>query len=51
MMYLQLGEDGFDPECPKLVLHRDDCDPTRIATIIAKRPSQKAADQRNWVIY
>ena len=52
MMYLQPGEDGFDPECPKLVLHRDDCDPKRIATIIAKRPQNgKDADQRNWAVW
>ena len=51
MMYLQPDEDGFDPECPKLVLHRDDCDPKRIATIIAKRPKNETANQRNWVVW
>ena len=52
MMYLQPDEDGFDPECPKLVLHRDDCDPiARIATITAKRPNQKSYVARNWVVW
>ena len=52
MMYLQPDEEGFDRECPKLVLHRDDCDPKRIATIIAKRPQNgKDADQRNWAVW
>ena len=52
MMYLQLGEAGFDRDRHKLVLHRDDCDPKRIATIIAKRPQNgKDADQRNWAVW
>ena len=54
MMYLQPGEDGFDRDCPKLVLLRDDCDPVaRIATIIAKRPHNhgSAKDQRNWAVW
>ena len=51
MMYLQLGEDGFDRDCPKLVLLRDGCDPKRIATITAKRPTQKSCDQRNWAVW
>ena len=50
-MYLQPGEDGFDPDCPKLVLLRGDCDPKRIATIIAKRPNDESYDQRNWVVW
>ena len=52
MMYLQPDEDGFDPECPKLVLHRDDCDPKRIATITAKRPQNGSGnDQRHWAVW
>ena len=54
MMYLQPDEDGFDPECPKLVLHRDDCDPKRIATITAKRPQNRnGKDQTNsgWAVW
>ena len=51
MMYLRLGEDGFDRDCPKLVLLRDGCDPKRIAAIIAKRPQNgDGKDQRNWVV-
>ena len=51
MMYLQLGEDGFDRDCPKLVLLRDGCDPKRIATIAVKRPNNKEVDQRNWAVW
>ena len=51
MMYLQLGEAGFDRDRPKLVLHHDDSDPTRIATITAKRPNQKSYVARNWVVW
>ena len=51
MMYLQPGEDGFDPDCPKLVLLRGDCDPKRIATIIAKRPKDESSDQRSWAVW
>ena len=50
MMYLRLGEDGFDPECPKLVLVPPGGDPERIATIAVKRPAT-IRDQRNWVVY
>ena len=38
MMYLRLGEDGFDRDCPKLVLFPPGGDPERIATIKVKRP-------------
>ena len=48
MMYLQLGEDGFDRDCPKLVLFPPGGDPKRIATIIAKRDGSR--DQRNWAV-
>ena len=50
MMYLKPDEDGFDPERPRLVLHRDDCDPTRIATIKVKRP-KRDKDQTNWLVF
>ena len=50
MMYLQLGEDGFDRDCPKLVLLRDGCDPKRIATIKVKRP-KRDKDQTNWLVF
>ena len=51
-MYLQLGEDGFDRDCPKLVQFPPGGDPKRIATIIAKRPQNgKDADQRNWAVW
>ena len=49
MMYLRLGEDGFDRDCPKLVLFPPGGDPERIATITAKRPANDR-DQRNWAV-
>ncbi len=50
MMYLQLGEERFDPERPKLVLHRDGCDPKRIASLKVKEPVS-GTDQAKWTVF
>jgi hypothetical protein len=50
MMYLQFGEERFDPERPKLVLHRAGCDPKRIASLKVKRPDQ-GSDQAHWTVF
>ncbi len=50
MMYLQLGEERFDPERPELVLYRPDCDPKRIASLKVKRPDS-GEDQANWTVF
>ena len=52
MMYLQLGEERFDPERPELVLHRAGCDPKRIASLKVKRPNSGSGNtQANWTIF
>ena len=50
MMYLQLGEERFDPERPKLVPLGPDCDPKRIASLTAKKPNSRT-NQANWVVW
>jgi hypothetical protein len=49
MMYLQFGEEKFDPDRPKLVLHRNGCDPKRMASLKVKKP-EPDRDQTNWVV-
>jgi hypothetical protein len=50
MMYLQFGEEKFDPERPKLVPLGPDCDPKRIASLKVKRP-ESGRIQANWTVF